>query len=170
MMNSRMSRGAQFCENVVQAVFSEAQKHGANPRDVMLKCVDSFNNKALAIEKANISNRHDMLDAMRYAFQANPDMFGDVKRYMQNDIMSCLSVGIVPQKILYSGNRTIVFWNDGDKTIVKCAEGQEFDEYNGFVAALAKKLFGSTSKAKRVINKTKQYQDVKKESEDNGND
>lgn len=159
MTNSRMSRGAQFCENVVQAVFAESQKFGVSPKEVMMKCIESFNNKATAIEKANVQNRNDMLDAMCYSFQANPDMFGYVKRYIQNDIMSCLSVGIVPQKILYSGNRTIVFWNDGDKTIVKCAEGQEFDEYNGFVAALAKKMYGSTSKAKRIINKTKQYQE-----------
>ena len=61
----------------------------------------------------------------------------------------------IPERIIYSGNRTIVFWTDGDKTIVKCAEGQEFDEYSGFIAALAKKLYGSTSKVKRIISKAK---------------
>ena len=170
MTNCRMSRGSQFCESVVQAVFMEAQKHGVNPKDVMLKCIESFNNKAISIEKANRSNRNDMLDAMRYAFEANPEMFGDVEKYMYADIMSCLSTGLEPQRILYSGNRTIVFWNDGDKTIVKCAEGQQFDEYNGFVAALAKKLYGSTSKAKKIISKHKQYQELKKEDADDGND
>ena len=100
MTNSRMSRGAQFCENVVQAVFAESQKFGVSPKEVMMKCIESFNNKATAIEKANVQNRNDMLDAMCYSFQANPDMFGYVKRYIQNDIMSCLSVGIVPQKRL----------------------------------------------------------------------
>ena len=86
-------------------------------------------------------------------------MLGEMKKCMISDMLSSLSGGPVPTRILYSGNRTIVFWNDGDKTIVKCAEGQEFDEYNGFVAALAKKMYGSTSKAKRIINKTKQYQE-----------
>lgn len=98
-INSRMTRGAQFCENVVQSVYPE---------------------------------------------------FFAVHR-------NCSS--LEPTKVLYSGNRTIVFWNDGDKTIVKCAEGQVFDEYNGFVAALAKKMYGSTSKVKKIIDKTKKNQD-----------
>jgi hypothetical protein len=164
MTNSRMSRGAQFCENVVQAVFTEAQRFGVSPRDVMLKCVESFNNKAIAIEKANRSNRNDMLDAMRYAF-ADAEAMSAMKRCFHQDMMSSLSAefGLVPDRILFSGNRTIVFWNDGDKTVVKCAEGQVFDEYNGFVAALAKKLYGSTSKVKKVIKKTMEHQDLKKE-------
>lgn len=72
----------------------------------------------------------------------------------------------IPERIIYSGNRTIVFWTDGDKTIVKCAEGQEFDEYSGFIAALAKKLYGSTSKVKRIISKAKdniEKKSIKKE-------
>ena len=153
-MNSRMTRRAQFCENVVQAVFAESEKFGVTPSNIMHSLVDCFNNKVAVIEKANRSNRNDMMDAMRYAFH-------DVLSTQMMFNCRCSS-HVAPKQIIYSGNRTIVFWNDGDKTIVKCAEGQVFDEYNGFVAALAKKLYGSTSKVKKVIKKTMKHQDLKK--------
>lgn len=58
-----------------------------------------------------------------------------------------------PERVLFSGDKTIVFWKDGSKTMVSCAEGQPFDEYTGFVAALAKKVYGSTSRVKRILKK-----------------
>lgn len=102
----------------------------------------------------------NMMDALSYALQVSPNIFGQPKfvECVRAEKEAC----IVPQRILYNGDRTIVFWSDGDKTIVKCAEGQEFDEYNGFVAALAKKLYGSTSKVKRIISKAKD--NIKKKS------
>lgn len=39
-MNSRMTRGAQFCENVVQAVFAESEKFGVSPSNIMQSLVD----------------------------------------------------------------------------------------------------------------------------------
>lgn len=58
-----------------------------------------------------------------------------------------------PERVIFSGDKTIVFWKDGGKTIVSCAEGQPFDEYTGFVAALAKKVYGSTSRVKKILKK-----------------
>lgn len=56
-----------------------------------------------------------------------------------------------PERIIYNGKATIVFWEDGTKTVVKCAEGTEPDKYNGFCAALAKKIFGNNSRLKKSI-------------------
>lgn len=55
------------------------------------------------------------------------------------------------EKVIVNGPKTIVFWNDGTKTIVSCREGEEFDIYTAFCAALAKKTFGSTSRAKAIL-------------------
>lgn len=55
------------------------------------------------------------------------------------------------EKVIVNGPKTIVFWNDGTKTIVSCREGEEFDIYTGFCAALAKKMFGSTSRVKAIL-------------------
>ena len=57
------------------------------------------------------------------------------------------------KSIMNSGNKTIVFWNDKTKTIVSCGEGEQWDPYTGFCAALAKKLYGSTSHTKKMLKK-----------------
>lgn len=46
---------------------------------------------------------------------------------------------------------TVVRWADGTKTVVRCGEGETFSEYSAFVAAVAKKIFGSTSAVKKLI-------------------
>jgi hypothetical protein len=54
-------------------------------------------------------------------------------------------------RIIYSGNKTIVIWKDKTKTIVACSEGETYDEFDGFTACLAKKIYGSTCAVKREI-------------------
>lgn len=49
-----------------------------------------------------------------------------------------------------SGHTAIV-WSDDTSTVVHCGEGEKFEEYMGFCAAVMKKLFGSTSAAKKVM-------------------
>ena len=58
-----------------------------------------------------------------------------------------------PKRIIKNGIATIVFWNDGTKTIVKCAADDEPDDYMAFCAAYCKKVFGSNSWLKRTIKK-----------------
>ena len=59
-----------------------------------------------------------------------------------------------PKRILKSGLATIVFWEDGTKTVVKRAEDEPDNEYTAFTAALAKRIFGSNNAIKKLI-KTK---------------
>lgn len=58
------------------------------------------------------------------------------------------------KRVIYSGPKTIILWADGTKTIVSCRDGEIYDHYTGFCAAVVKKLFGSTSHAKVVLGKT----------------
>lgn len=73
--------------------------------------------------------------------------------------------------VVFSGRATIVFWEDGTKTIVKCMEGEKFERYAGFAAACMKKMFGSTSRAKSVMDYFTVEQPVsakkKKKNDDN---
>jgi len=55
------------------------------------------------------------------------------------------------RKILKSGPATIVLWEDGSKTVVKCAPDEEPNDYAAFTAALGIKLFKSNSNLKRMI-------------------
>lgn len=55
------------------------------------------------------------------------------------------------KKVIFNGNKTIILWNDGTKTIATCGEGDNFDPYAGFCAAVVKRVFGSTGTAKRAL-------------------
>ena len=57
-----------------------------------------------------------------------------------------------PKRIIYNGPATIVFWNDGTKTVVKRAKKDKDNKYNAFCAALAIKLYGSNSAVCRYVN------------------
>lgn len=56
-----------------------------------------------------------------------------------------------PKKIIKSADRTIVFWKDGTKTIVKRSYDSEDDIYSAFTAALAEKIYGSNSQVKKIL-------------------
>lgn len=63
------------------------------------------------------------------------------------------SLGV--KQVIFSGPKTIVFWLDGTKTIVSCGEGDDNDPYAGLCAAVTKRVFGSTSQAKKVLARTR---------------
>ena len=56
------------------------------------------------------------------------------------------------ERVVFSDPATIVFWADRTKTVVKCMPGEKFERYAGFMAACMKKMFGSTSRAKKIMN------------------
>lgn len=70
-----------------------------------------------------------------------------------DDCDECPPLWGVPDidRIIFSPPATVIFWDDGEKTVVKCAEGQQYDRYNGFCAAVCKRLFGSSSAAKKIM-------------------
>lgn len=71
----------------------------------------------------------------------------------------------LPDRILKSGDRTICFWSDGTKTVVKRAADEPDNDYIAFTAALAKRAFGSNSAVKKAIAEKIEYQAPKKKKE-----
>ena len=59
------------------------------------------------------------------------------------------------KEIIYNDAATIVYWTDGTKTVVKCNENDEYSEYSGFVAAVAKKMYGGANAINRLIDSKK---------------
>ena len=57
------------------------------------------------------------------------------------------------KKIMLNGDYTTVLWADGTHTVVKRMYGDTNDVYSAFTAALAKKVYGSTSAVKRIVEK-----------------
>ena len=51
---------------------------------------------------------------------------------------------LIIEKVIFSGNRTVVLWSDGDKTIVK-ANCEAFDREKGLAMAIAKKFLGTNA-------------------------
>lgn len=46
-------------------------------------------------------------------------------------------------KVVFNDPATIVLWNDGSKTVVKCNPEDKFDPEKGLAMACMKKLFGN---------------------------
>lgn len=65
------------------------------------------------------------------------DMKSIYKTYIDNYGFHTLPV---PKKILFNSPATIVFWEDGDKTVVKCMKEDIYDKEKGFVLCLLKKM------------------------------
>ena len=47
------------------------------------------------------------------------------------------------KQVIFNDPATIVFWEDGTKTVVKCQEGDKYDKEKGLTMCIAKKLFGN---------------------------
>lgn len=62
-----------------------------------------------------------------------------VKRPTQKKEKSDMDNRYMVKKLIYHGPATIVYWADGEKTVVKCMDADTFDPMAGFCAALAKK-------------------------------
>ena len=46
-------------------------------------------------------------------------------------------------KVIFNDPATIVFWSDGKRTVVKCADGEAFDEEKGLAMAISKRVLGN---------------------------
>lgn len=77
--------------------------------------------------------------------------------FLENDLAAINAksenvFGLYPKHIYYyDNNYTTVLWNDGTKTTVKLSDDDIYDEYSAFCAALAKRIYGSNSRIKKII-------------------
>lgn len=51
-----------------------------------------------------------------------------------------------PKQVIYNDPATIVLWNDGSKTVVKCHPEDVYDPEKGFLLCCAKKLMGNNGR------------------------
>ena len=49
-------------------------------------------------------------------------------------------------RVIFAPPATIIYWNTGDKTVVKCKPGDVYDKEKGFSMCLAKKFLGNEYK------------------------
>lgn len=58
----------------------------------------------------------------------------------------------LPTNVIFNNPATIVCWNDGTKTVVKCQPGDVFSAETGLTTAMLKKYMGNDNTFNRVIN------------------
>ena len=93
----------------------------------------------------------------------------DQKEYISSELKTALNsvyglaamTSSLIKRVIFSDRKTIILWNDGSKTIVSCAEGEQLDPYMGFCAAFTKGFFGSKHQVEKMV-KNADYQPSKK--------
>lgn len=56
------------------------------------------------------------------------------------------------KEVIFHDPATIVYWEDGTKTVVKCQD-EQFDKEKGLLAAIAKKVYGNKGNFNNIIKK-----------------
>ena len=92
----------------------------------------------------------------KVSYQSLYDIRNDdeVDKYCYNDVIATrdfinsiygINSSHIPEikNVIFNDPATIVFWDDGTKTIVKCQDGDEFDPEKGLAMAIAKKAYGN---------------------------
>lgn len=72
-----------------------------------------------------------------FSLWADEDLIEEVYKELLEEEM------IMIKKVGFYDPTTVVFWEDGTKTVVR-AEGETFDKEKGLAMAIAKKYFGNT--------------------------
>lgn len=61
--------------------------------------------------------------------------------FMQNLLKNVFGFKI--KDVIFNDPATIVFWEDGEKTVVQCQNGEEFDPEKGLAMAISKRVYGN---------------------------
>lgn len=86
----------------------------------------------------------------------------EYKKYERKDYMkktpivkSYSNKNIIPEikELVFNDPATIIFWEDGTKTIVKTQNGEPFDKEKGFCMAVVKKMFGNKGNYYNIVDK-----------------
>ena len=79
------------------------------------------------------------------------------QRYAINNFIDCI------ERVIFSGNKTIILWKDGTKTIVTCQEGDEFDKEKGLALCIIKYIFGNIGYYNEIFKRLGLNENPKKE-------
>lgn len=88
------------------------------------------------------------------------DDFADAMAYCYNDVNTCLKFSsdgfefykVKPmsdlsiKKVIFNDPATIVYWGNGERTIIKCNEDDSFDQEKGLAMAICKRALGADYK------------------------
>lgn len=83
------------------------------------------------------------------------ETFNNINKERKDDQSMTTKVStFIPARIDQYGTATVVHWSDGSFTAVNCGNADSNNVYAAFSAALAKKIFGSTSMAHKIVDRS----------------
>lgn len=90
----------------------------------------------------------------------SPNYFEEDERIIY---VATRSAKILPgiEKVIFNPPATIVTWQDGTKTVVKCGKGEEFCEETGLAMAIARRYSGSRSSFLKTVGGAKHPEERK---------
>ena len=71
----------------------------------------------------------------------------------KTDYKEGLVAELTPINVIFNPPATIVFWEDGEKTVVKCREGEVFDKEKGLAMAFCKRVWGNKGRFNTMFEK-----------------
>ncbi len=69
-----------------------------------------------------------------------------------NAVIDFKSTPFEIEKVIFSGKATIVFWSNGEKSVVKCQKGDTYSQEEGLAMAICKMMYGNDNTFNDVIN------------------
>ena len=99
--------------------------------------LDSDRTATAEIRLAQVSS--DDINYMHHLYSCNLPCRFTINPYEYKTTQPELKI----ERVIFNNPATIVFWNDGTKTVVKCDENDIFSEEMGLAMACTKKLFGN---------------------------
>ena len=91
-------------------------------------------------------------ECMRYLENAKKTNYGYYKKMFKNDSPRQKALERI-KKVIFNDPCTIVLWNDGTKTVVKCGEDDVFDPEKGLAMAISKYFFDNAGYYNDVFKK-----------------
>lgn len=79
------------------------------------------------------------------AFEAQPT------KKEESTMFKCDPMSI--KNVYFNDPVTVVMWNDGTKTIVRCSENDFYDPEKGLAMAIIKKVYGNDNKFHKIFKK-----------------
>ena len=77
----------------------------------------------------------------------------DGKVHLNNVRENTVTNKVYILKVIFNNPATIVYWSDGERTVVKCGDNDIFDPEKGLAMAIAKKSLGNNGRHYNEIKK-----------------
>ena len=84
----------------------------------------------------------DIIKYCDYDIKTTNDIIKEINKMESNCFVKPTVNSFAIKNVIFNPPATIVFWEDGTKTVVKC-ENEEFDPEKGMAMAISKKMLGN---------------------------